>query len=68
MQIWKKYPRQITHLIIDLKMELSTDFTHSSGVSISDFEQVNADSIDELYNGIYFGTEQTCTQALAHLN
>ena len=49
-------------------MELSTDFTHSSGVSISDFEQVNADSIDELYNGIYFGTEQTCTQALAHLN
>ena len=68
MQIWKKYLRQITHLIIDLKMELSTDFTHSFGVSISDFEHVNAGSVDELYNRIYFGPEQTCTQALAHLN
>ena len=49
-------------------MELPTDFTHSSGVSISYFEQVNAGSEDDLYNGIYFGPEQTCTQALAHLN
>ena len=35
------------------------------GVSISDFEQVNAGSINELWNGICFGLEQwsfpTCT-------
>ena len=34
-----------------------TDFTHSSGVSIDDFEQVNAGSVDELYNGIYIRIE-----------
>ena len=34
---------------------LTTDLTHSSGISIGDFEQVNAGSVDELSNGIYFG-------------
>ena len=35
-------------LIGCLYSSLSTDFTHSSGVSIGDFEQVNAGSVDEL--------------------
>ena len=28
--------------------DVSTDFTHSTGVSIGDFKQVNAGSVDEL--------------------
>ena len=41
-----------------LKLTVKTpDFTHSSGVSIGKFEQVNADSVDELQNKIYFKPE-----------
>ena len=34
-----------------------SSFTHSSGVFIGDFEQVNIGSVDELQNGIYFEPE-----------
>ena len=37
-----------------LYCQLSTDLAYSSGVSVGDFEQVNAGSVDELQNGIYF--------------
>ena len=36
---------------------LMLTFTHSSDLSFVDIEQVNAGSVDELWNGIYFGPE-----------
>ena len=44
----EKYQRQIQHLVIDRKVEV---------FGKSDFEQVNAVSVDELQNGICFRPE-----------
>ena len=46
-KVWTLEWWQLT-LIWCLYCQLSADFTHSSGYSIGDFEQVNAGSVDEL--------------------
>ena len=49
---------------------LSTDLAHTFGISISDFDRVNAGSLDELWSGICFEPDYcpTYTQILAYLN